>query len=117
MVSINRQCWEHLAPKVMHRRVRELEALLQSWTRSDYGAHWLESARREDGLVRVSAGQFIPVAHVIALPGRRMFVAPQERLRAEHRMVRNSAMASGRPLADSELALRPQIRVDVGADA
>lgn len=68
MVSINRQWWEHLAPKVMHRRVRELEALLQSWTRSDYGAHWLACARRADGLVRVKPGQFIPVAHVIALP-------------------------------------------------
>lgn len=116
MVSINRQWWEHLAPKVMHRRVRELEALLQNWTRSDYGAHWLESARREDGLVRVSPGQFIPVAHVIALPGRAMFVAPQERLRPGHRMVGSSAMASGRPLAEGELALRPQIRVDVVGD-
>ena len=115
-MSINRHWWEHLAPKVMHRRVRELEALLQTWTRSDYGAHWLESARREDGLVRVSPGQFIPVAHVIALPGRPMFVAPQERLRPGHRMVGNSAMASGRPLEDGELALRPQIRVDVVED-
>ncbi len=116
MVSINRQWWEHLAPKVMHPRVRELDALLQSWTRSDYGAHWLASARREDGLVRVTPGQFIPVAHVIALPGRRMFVAPQERLRQGHRMVGSSAMASGRPLEDGELALRPQIRVDVVED-
>jgi hypothetical protein len=54
MVSISRDWWEHLAPKVMHRRRSEVEALLRQWCRSDYGAHWLRFAKEERGAIRAS---------------------------------------------------------------
>lgn len=67
MVSINRAWWEHLAPKPMHRRFREVETLLRQWCRSEYGAYWLRIARQKHGVIRVKPGQFIPVVHFIAL--------------------------------------------------
>ena len=118
MVTINRKWWEHLAPKVMHRRAREVEALLQTWTRSGYGAMWLESARQEGGLIRVKPGQNIPVVHIVGVQDRPMFIAPQKKVAEGHRTVSNTddRMASGRPLEDGELAMRPQILVDVMDD-
>ncbi|USQ96518.1 hypothetical protein [Caulobacter sp. RL271] len=118
MVSINRQWWEHLAPKVMHRRAREIEALLQAWTRSGYGAMWLESARQEGGLIRVKPGQNIPVVHIVGIQDRPMFIAPQKKVEEGHRTVSDDdeRMMSGRPLESGELAMRPQILVDLMDD-
>lgn len=116
MVIINRDWWEHLAPKATHRRLREVEALLGRWTATGYGAHWLEAAGRPAGVMRVGPGQAIPVAHVVAMEGRPAFVAPQAMLRPEHRMVGSDEMGSGRPLGAGELALQPEIRVDVVDD-
>ncbi len=116
MVSINRSWWEHLAPNVMHRRLRELQALLQAWTRTDYGTHWLAVAHQDQGLIRVKPGQVIPVVHFIALGDRPMFIAPPEPVRVGHRMVGSDQFRSGRPLEDGELAVAPEIRVDVVTD-
>jgi hypothetical protein len=66
-VSISRQWWEQLAPKAMHGRLREVEALLRRWCGTDYGAHWLNIAVQEGGVLRARPGQLIPVAHFIAL--------------------------------------------------
>ncbi len=116
LISINREWWEHLAPKVMHRRLREVEALLREWCRSDYGAHWLNVAKQEGGVIRVKPGQVIPVVHFIALADRPVFIAPQQAIRAGHRMVGTDQFRSGRPLEEGELALRPEIRLDVVQD-
>jgi hypothetical protein len=116
MVSINRLWWEHLAPKVMHRRLREVEALLRTWCRSDYGAHWLSVAKQDGGVIRVKPGQVIPTVHFIALGDRPIFVAPQSQVRVGHRMVGTDWFRSGRPLEEGELALRPEIRLDVVQD-
>jgi hypothetical protein len=117
LVTINRRWWEYLAPKIMHRRLREVEALLQTWCRSDYGAHWLAMARQERGVIRVKPGQIIPDVHLIALGEQRIFVAPQETARVGHRMVGASDYASGQPLEAGELALCPVIRLEVVQDA
>jgi len=45
-----------------------------------------------------------------------MFAAPPERVRVGHRMVGPDQFASGKTLQDEELALAPEIRVDVVTD-
>lgn len=92
---INRASWEHLAPKPMHRRFREVETLLRQWCRSEYGAHWLRIARQKHGVIRVKPGQFIPVVHFIALGDSPVFIAPQLKVRLGHRMVGSDQFRSG----------------------
>lgn len=104
VVSVNRTWWEHLAPKPMHRRLREIEALLRDWCRSEYGAFWLGQAVQKGGRIRVRPGQVIPVVHVIALKDRPAFIAPIEFVRQDHRSVGEHTMESGRPLGDGEMA-------------
>jgi hypothetical protein len=116
VVSIRRDWWEYLAPKVMHRRRSEVEALLRAWFRSGYGAHWLRVAKEEGGVMRVTPGQFIPVVHFIALADRPIFIAPQERVKEGHRMVGSDQFKSGHTLEKGELVLRPEIRLDVVQD-
>jgi len=116
LVIISRDWWEHLAPKVMHRRLREIEVLLREWCRSDYGAHWLSVARQEHGVIRVKPGQFIPVVHFVALADRPVLLAPQQVVREGHRMVGHKEFRSGHTLVEGELALRPEIRFDVVQD-
>jgi hypothetical protein len=116
MLSINRIWWEHLAPNIMHSRLRELEASLRQWCATGYGAFWLESARREEGVVRIRPGDNIPAAHFIALGSKRIFVAPPEKMRVGHRMVGGDEPLVRGPLESDELALAPQIRFDVVTD-
>lgn len=119
MVSINRLWWEHLTPKVSHRRLREVEVLLRDWCRSEYGAHWLNMAQHERGIIRVKPGQIIPTVHLIALGERPMFIAPMQKVRDGHRTVTTfpNEFKSGKPLEEGELAIRPQIIVEVVHDA
>ncbi|WP_197729008.1 hypothetical protein [Rhizobium ruizarguesonis] len=116
MVSINRVWWEHLAPKPMHRRFREIETLLRRWCRSEYGALWLTMAKQKHGVIRVKPGQLIPVVHFIALGDRPIFIAPQQKVRLGHRMVGPDEFLSGHVLEENELALGPVIRLDVVED-
>jgi len=116
MVVINEAWWLHLAPKAMHRHRKEMDTLLRAWLRSNYGAYWLGVARHTNGLIRVSPGQAIPVFHAIKLGDRPMFVAPLQKVRPGHRNVGPTEMSSGRALADGELPIAPQIRLDVVDD-
>ncbi len=116
MVSINEQWWLHLTPKAMHGRRREFEAHLRNWVKTDYGAFWLASALRPGGLIRVKPDQAIPAFHAIKLADRPMFIAPQESIQAGHRGVGLSDMASGRPLANNEIAITPLVRLDLADD-
>lgn len=116
VVSINRQWWEQLAPKAMHSRFREVEALLRQWCDLDYGAHWLQMAVRENGVLRVRPGQIIPIAHFIALGSRPVFIAPFQKVQEGHRMVGGANFQSERPLEQGELALQHTIRVEVVTD-
>lgn len=114
--EINAFWWEHLALKPMHRRLREMNGLFQSWCQTPYGDFWLKAALRPDGIIRVKPGEPIPVFHVIALEGRPAFVAPQSRLRLGHRTVGGSDELRLGPLSDGELALQPKIMLDVVTD-
>jgi hypothetical protein len=114
---INKLWWEHLAPKSMHGRLREIDAQLQIWFRSEYGAHWLSSALTPGGVIRVRPGQTIPVVRLIAMPGRRIFITPFEKVRVGHRMVGDRSNLAQGALADDELTIEPTIQVDVVQDA
>jgi hypothetical protein len=116
MVSISRDWWEHLAPKVMHRRRSEVEALLSEWCRSGYGTHWLRVAKEDGGVIRARPGDFVPVVHFVALADRPIFIAPQERVKEGLRTVGSDQFRSGHTLDEGELALRPEIRLDVVRD-
>jgi hypothetical protein len=117
MITLNRQWWEHLTPKSLHRRRREVEALLQDWCRSDYGVHWLAVARHENGVMRAKPGQYIPAVRFIALSDAPMFIGPQEKVRTGHRTVHDiTGYKSGRALEEGELAFGPTISVDVVED-
>jgi hypothetical protein len=100
----------------MHRRLREVEGLLREWCRSDYGSQWLRMAMEEHGVIRVKPGQFIPVVHFVALGDRPIYIAPQQRVRPGHRMVGPDQFKSGHALEEGELALGPEIRLDVVQD-
>ncbi|ACS40560.1 hypothetical protein [Methylorubrum extorquens] len=113
---INRIWWEHLAPKAAHRRLPEIDTLLRRWCASGYGAEWLGVAMREGGVFRVRPGQLIPVLHLVSLGDGPFFVAPQDKLRDDHRTVGPARTQFLRPLEDDELALRPEIRIDMVDD-
>jgi hypothetical protein len=66
--------------------------------------------------MRVKPGDVIPVFQVVAIGHRPVFIAPQRRIRVGHRTVGHDQFASGRPLEDGELAIRPEIRFDVVRD-
>lgn len=100
----------------MHARLREVEGVLKDWCRTAYGAHWLSVAKREHGIMRVKPGDAIPVFQVVAIGNGPVFIAPQRRVRVGHRMVGHDQFASGRPLENGELAIRPEVRFDVVRD-
>jgi hypothetical protein len=100
----------------MHSRVREVELLLRDWCRSGYGTAWLSVASKPDGVFRAKSGQVIPVVHLVALGDQRIYISPQQMVRAGHRMVGGRELRSG-PLAEGEIALRPEIRLDIVRDA
>lgn len=116
MISINKDWWEHLAPKPMHRRRGEVEALLRGFCQTPYGKLWLETAVEEHRVLRVRPGQNIPVVQLIALGDLPMFITPQQKVRVGHRMVGPDQFGSGRPLAENELALGPVIQLDLVTD-
>lgn len=116
MVRLNRLWWEHLAPKSMHRRLREVEQQLSRWCETDYGQHWLSVARKPGQAIRLLPGQIIPVVHLVALGNQPIFIVPQSPVRVGHRFVGAREFASGRPLAETEVAIEPLIRLDVVTD-
>lgn len=116
MTTINRDWWEHLTPKIMHRRRSEVETLLRQWCESGYGADWLGVARQACGVIRAKPGDFIPVVHFIALGDRPIFIAPQQPAKDGLRTVAPDQFKSGHTLAADEVALGPEIRFDVVQD-
>ena len=117
MVAISRQWWEHLAPKLFHRRLGEIDTLLRRWYHSGYGALWLETVQHESGVIRVQPGQPIPVVHLISLADKPFFMAPFQKVRDGHRTVGGRAPLYKGPLETNELALIPIISVELVRDA
>lgn len=117
MVAINREWWEHLAPKRMHPRRREIERLLSRWCADGYGAHWLVSASQHHGIIRAKTGDKIPAARIIALGDDPAYMVPQQAVRPGLRTVgQHEEFQTGRPLEPDELVLKPTITFDLVED-
>lgn len=117
-VTINRAWWEHLAPKGLIKKRREVEALLNAFVDSSgYGKEWFKVARHPGGVFRLRPGQVIPEIKLVFLGDSPGFVAPQQKLRVGHRTVGGSdTFESGKALAEDELVFSPSILVDLVTD-
>ncbi|MEG3080653.1 hypothetical protein R3F64_12385 [Halomonas sp. 5021] len=117
-VTINKSWWEHLAPKQMIRRRREVETMLNNFIRtSSYGAEWIKVAKNPHGIFRVKPGQMIPVVQLTFLGKAPGFVAPLEKLKVGHRTVGLATdYQSGKGLETDERALQPIISIELVTD-
>lgn len=101
----------------MHGRLREIEGILQAWSRSDYGAFWLKVAQRENGIMRVRPGQAIPVVRLTSLGNAPFFRAPFQKVESTHRMVGDRERLGNGPLEPDELAIQPILTIELVQDA
>lgn len=117
-VTINRAWWEHLAPKRLIKKRKEVEALLNAFVHSSgYGKEWFRVARHPGGVFRLKPGQVIPEIKLVFLGDSPGFVASQQKLRVGHRTVGGSdTFESGKALAEDELVFSPSILVDLVTD-
>lgn len=117
-ITINKLWWEHLAPKPMIPRRREVEELLNKFIRtSPYGAEWVKVARSPNGIFKVKPGQVIPVVQLTFLGKAPGFVAPFKKVKIGHRTVRTATeLQSGKPLEEDEIELQPVISIDLVTD-
>lgn len=117
-VTINKLWWQHLAPKQMICRRREVEMLLNNFIRtSSYGAEWIKVAKNPHGIFRVKPGQMIPIVQLTFLGKSLGFVSPFLKLKAGHRTVRSvNEYQSGNNLEEEEHALQPIISIDLVTD-
>ena len=116
-MKLNKAWWEHLAPKSMIGRRREVEQLLEDFIRaSDFGLEWVRVAANPHGVFRLTPGQVIPVVRMIFMGDRQGFIAPFQKLMDGHRTVdRKSGYGLG-ALGEGELAIQPKISVEVVTD-
>ena len=117
-ITINKLWWEHLAPKPMIARRREVEALLNNFIQtSPYGVEWIKVAKNPNGIFRVKPGQMIPVVQLTFLGKAPGFVAPFQKLKAGHRTVGAATeYQSGKLLEEEERVLQPIISIDLVTD-
>lgn len=117
-VRINRLWWEHLAPKAIIRRRREIEILLNDFIRStSYGKEWFKVANNPNGVFRLKPGQVIPVVQLTFLDKSPGFVAPFKKINGGHRTVEvASEYLSGKSLEEEERVIQPIIAVDFVTD-
>lgn len=117
-ITINKAWWEHLAPKPMIPRRREVEALLNDFIRSSsYGAEWVKAAKNPNGIFRVKPGQVIPVVQLTFLGKTPGFVAPFKKIKAGHRTVGTTTeLQSEKSLEEDEITLQPIISIDLVTD-
>ncbi len=117
-VTINKLWWEHLAPKPMISRRREVEDLLNNFIQtSPYGAEWIKVAKNPNGIFRVKPRQMIPVVQLTFLGKAPGFVAPFRKLKTGHRTVGAATeYQSGKPLEEAERTIQPIISIDLATD-
>ncbi len=113
-VKINHLWWEHLAPKQLISRHREIEKLLTKFIQSEYGQEWFKLAENPHGVFRLKPGQEIPVVKLIFLGNQAGYIGPFEKVRIGHRaVVSATSYLSGKDIDDSELVVVPTILVDL----
>lgn len=118
-ITINKSWWEHLAPKPMISRRREIEALLNNFIRtSSYGAEWIKVAKNSNGIFRIRPGQIIPVVQLTFIGRAPGFISPFKKLTVEHRTVATTTTEyqSGKSLDEGERTLQPMISIDLVTD-
>lgn len=116
-IKLNKAWWEHLAPKSMISRRREVEGLLAEFVRSSYGTEWLKVACNPAGVFRLFPGQVIPVVQLTFVGNAPGFVAPFQKLMESHRTVNTDTVyLSGKVLAENEQIIQPLLSVDVVTD-
>ena len=116
-MKLNKAWWEHLAPKSMIGRRREVEQLLEDFVRfSDYGGKWARVAANPHGVFRLKAGQVIPVVRMIFMADRRGFISPLQKLMDGHRTADRKREYGLGGLGEGELAIQPTISVEVVTD-
>lgn len=117
-LTISKPWWEHLVPKTMISRRREVESLLNRFVKSlPYGLEWAKVAASPSGVFRLKVGNIIPVVHLTFIEGHPGFAAPLQTFRLGHRTVsRESEYLSGKALAENEHALQPVIAIELVTD-
>lgn len=116
-MKLNKAWWEHLAPKSMIGRRREVEQLLEDFVRSsDYGREWARVAANPHGVFRLKPGKVIPVVRMIFMGDRPGFISPFRRLMDGHRTVDRKPEYGLGALGEGELAIQPTISVEVVTD-
>lgn len=115
---INKSWWEHLAPKPMISRRREVESLLNNFIQSsDYGADWFRVAKNPQGVFRLKPGQIIPAVQLTFLGSAPGFVGQFRKLNPTHRTVGEATeYLSGKTLEVEERAIQPIISIDIVTD-
>ncbi|WP_220493259.1 hypothetical protein [Pseudoalteromonas sp. SG44-1] len=118
MLKLNKLWWEHLAPKPLISRLREVEALLKHFIQSQpYGKEWFKVARNPEGIFRLQPGQVIPVIHITFMKNIPGFIAPLKMLKPDHRtVVRETKYLSGKELESDEKTIPPIIQVELVTD-
>lgn len=116
-MKLNKNWWEHLAPKSMIGRRREVEQLLDDFVRSvDYGREWARTAANPQGVFRLKPGQAIPVVHMVFMGDRPGFISESRKLMDGHRTVSRKTEYGLGALGEGELAIQPTISVEVVTD-
>ncbi|MCE3606572.1 hypothetical protein LXA47_23635, partial [Massilia sp. P8910] len=116
-MKLNKAWWEHLAPKSMIGRRREVEQLLEDFIRaSDSGLEWARVAANPHGVFRLTPDQVIPVVRMIFMGDRQGFIAPFQKLMDGHRTVDRKSEYGLGALGEGELAIQPTISVEVVTD-
>jgi len=117
-LTISKPWWEHLVPKTMIPRRREVEKLLNRFVKSlPYGLEWAKVAATPKGLFRLKVGNIIPVVHLTFIEGHPGFVAPLQTFKLGHRTVsREAEYLSGKALAEDEHVMQPLIAIELVTD-
>jgi hypothetical protein len=117
-IKISKPWWEHLVPKTMISRRREVESLLNRFVKSSpYGFEWAKVAANPSGLFRLKVGNIMPVVHLTFIVGYPGFAAPLQTFRLGHRTVsRESEYLSGKALVENEHVLQPIIVIELVTD-
>lgn len=117
-VTINKLWWDHLAPKPIKPRLREVESLLNKFINSSsYGKEWSRVAVNPGAVFRLELGQLIPNLQLTFLGKAPGFVSGFQKLRDGHRSVKTETdFMSGKAIKEEEVVIQPVISIDIVTD-
>lgn len=117
-MKLNKVCWEHLAPKSMVGRRREVKQMFEDFVRSsDYGGgEWARVAANPHVVFGLKPGHVIPAVRMIFMGDRPGFISPFRKLMDGHRTVDRKPEYGLGAQGEGELAIQPTISVEVITD-